>query len=195
MAKNSWSDGDVATAALLNDIEDRTIVTCTSSTRPSHVDGSYIYEQDTNRRYHSNGSSWIGRTDDGWTSFSPSWAGVTWGGTETWHYRYVEGDMWVTGTSFVDTGTFSISAAVQLTLPNSDAVTTGLGGVAPGSCAFVDVSATSNSEPGTVLLASGGGDTTATFVFAGSGTLNNSSSPITEATGDYFSATFMVPAA
>jgi len=56
MPEIGFTDGDVVTAANLNQIEDQLIVTCTSSTRPSGVEGRMVYETDTDRLLLHNGT-------------------------------------------------------------------------------------------------------------------------------------------
>lgn len=138
MTKKTWSDGNNVTATELNRMEDQLTIICTSGTRPTGVDGQHIYETDTNRKYHYNGSSWINRTDDGWTSFTPTLSGFTLGdGTHDWDYRYVNGLLHVKGVTTLGS-TSSVSGNLVLTLPNSATLVADTDSAVRGSVTFND---------------------------------------------------------
>jgi hypothetical protein len=54
------ANGPVAFQNLATALEDyKTLVRCTSSTRPGHVEGRVIYETDTDKLLVSNGTAWV----------------------------------------------------------------------------------------------------------------------------------------
>jgi hypothetical protein len=129
MPETVWNDGDVATAALLNQIEDQLVVTCTSATRPAGIEGRVIYETDLNvlRVYH--GSGWTIVAGSAWVSFTPSWTNVTvgTGATNTGRYMYVQGSIRVQARLVLGAGG-AVTGAVTMTMPNGETA-----GVAPFS--------------------------------------------------------------
>lgn len=119
--ENTWADGDVATAAKLNNLEDTVIVQCTSTTRPTGAEGRVIYETDTNKFMSYDGSAWQIMGGDKWTSFTPSWTGLTIGNAvQTWAYRYVPGGMMVTGDTVFGTTSSFTSTSFKIEVPNSE---------------------------------------------------------------------------
>ena len=117
--ENTWSDNDVATAALLNNLEDTVIVRCDSASRPTGVEGRLIFETDTNKLMIYDGSAWRLAGGSGWTSFTPTWTNLTVGsGTNVGEYRYADGGMWVRGSFTYGSGS-AVGTAPRLTLPAS----------------------------------------------------------------------------
>jgi hypothetical protein len=124
--ENTWVDNEVATTALLNNLEDTVIVRCTAAERPTGIEGRRIYETDTNKEYIYDGTTWNLAGGSDWVSFTPSWSGVTVGsGANVGFYRYVAGGMRVRGYWTFGSGS-SVAGPVYLTYPNS-ATTSGLG--------------------------------------------------------------------
>lgn len=114
--ENTWSDGDVATAALLNNLEDTVIVRCDSASRPTGVEGRVIYETDTNKLMMHDGASWkpIGSNI---MTYTPTITNVTVGnGTVDGWYYYVGGAIHF-AASFTFGSTSSISNAPKFSLP------------------------------------------------------------------------------
>ena len=69
------ANGPVALQNLATALEDyKTIVRCTSSTRPAHVEGRTIYETDTDRIQVSDGAAWVA-FDTKWQTWNP---GTNW---------------------------------------------------------------------------------------------------------------------
>src|SRR6056297_246212 len=61
MPDANLADNSVLTSAFYNTyIREQVVVTCTSSTRPTAVEGRLIYETDTNLIRVYDGSSWVG---------------------------------------------------------------------------------------------------------------------------------------
>ena len=123
MTKKTWAYSDDLTASEFNRIQEQLWVVCTSQDRPDHVDGRYIYEVDTKRTYHSDGSSWIGRTDDVWTQFTPTFSNLTdGGGWSNAAYRYVHGDMHVVGHIEIGGSSPALGTNMTITIPNSETI-------------------------------------------------------------------------
>lgn len=110
------------TASELNDyFMEQVIVTCTSGTRPTGIEGRVIYETDTDKLLVYSGSTWreFARSTT-WTAFTPSWTNLSLGdGTNDFQYKYVAGDIRIKGKLTFGTTT-SISGTVSLTIPNSE---------------------------------------------------------------------------
>jgi len=143
MPETTWVDGDVATVAKLNQIEDQIIVTCTAGTRPTGVEGRRIFETDTNRELLYDGAAWVIMWSP-WTAFTPSWTGFSIGdGTEVWKYRYAGGSLEIDGVTTMGS-TSSVTSSMRFALPNGATTT------AQGICALrlEDTGTTSNSVPG-----------------------------------------------
>jgi hypothetical protein len=129
VSRKVWSTGDELTADELNRIEDQVDVICTSDDRPTGVAGQFIYEVDTRRSYHYDGSGWTGRTDDTWTRWTPTIGAMTLGSTPEYScaYRYRNGG--IDGYGFVQTqngGSFSVGTGATITLPDSFTVPSAL---------------------------------------------------------------------
>jgi len=189
MPETTWSDGDVATATLLNQIEDQIIVTCTSSTRPTGAEGRMIYETDTDKLMLYNGTAWKVAGGGGWVSFTPSYTNLTVGNaTNNGMYRYVPG-----GIRFKVQTTFGTTSAMgtnpTLTIPNSE--TSASDSVRSiGPAVFSD--AGTRSYPGTCLCTAG--TTTVSFVHTESGNAGapSATAPFTWTTSDILFAEIMV---
>lgn len=120
MPEVNIADGDVVTGADFDSIDDQLIITCTSSTRPTGVEGRHIFETDTNKRYVYDGTSWNLDGGSGWVTFTPSWTNLTVGnGTNVGRYRYADGGVYVAAQVGFGSTT-SISGSVSLTIPNSE---------------------------------------------------------------------------
>jgi hypothetical protein len=70
---SNLADTSVLTSTFYNTyLREQVVVTCTSATRPTGVEGRHIYETDTDLVYVYNGTGWeqVGGTG-GWTSYTP----------------------------------------------------------------------------------------------------------------------------
>lgn len=76
MADYTWVDGEVATAAKLNAIQQQLVIQCTSGTRPTNIAGRVIYETDTQTMLVGTGSAWKPIFKP-WTTFTPTWTNFT----------------------------------------------------------------------------------------------------------------------
>jgi hypothetical protein len=146
MTKKTWAYSDDLDATEFNRIQEQLWTVCTSEDRPDHVDGRFIYEVDTKRTYHSDGSSWVGRTDDEWTYFVPSFSNVTLG-TGNWGnaaYRYYHGDMIVYGFRVMGTSP-AFGSDMRITVPNSETIssTHRIGIIPFGQCSITAAGALS----------------------------------------------------
>lgn len=194
MPELNKSDGNVLTAADIDDIDEQMIVTCTSSTRPTGVEGRHIFETDTNKRYTYDGTSWNLDGGSGWVTFTPSWSGLTVSnGTSTGRYRYVDGGMW--GVAQFSMGsTSSMTGPVTLTLPNSAEIDTTV--LTPRALGIVEY-----NDSGTVYRGFIGYSSTTVLditVIGTSGTYAtsvalSSTVPFTWATSDFLTVSFFVP--
>jgi len=119
---SNLADTGVLTSSFYNTyIREQVIVTCTSATRPTGVEGRRIYETDTDLEYVHNGTSWVqvGGTA-GWASFTPQ---IDQGVTNI--AKTVNYSKWMRGPRRTITFNFSMSLtaggtagnAVEVTLP------------------------------------------------------------------------------
>lgn len=75
MPDSNLADGSYLTSAFYNSyIRDQVVVTCTSGTRPTGVEGRIIYETDTDLLLVYDGSTWRGFAgpSTGWASYTPT---------------------------------------------------------------------------------------------------------------------------
>jgi hypothetical protein len=130
---SNLADIGVLTSSFYNTyIREQVIVTCTSATRPTGVEGRRIYETDTDLEYVHNGTSWIlvGGVD-GWTSFTPQ---IDQGVTNI--AKTVTYSKWMRGPRRTITFSFSLAltaggtggSAVSITLPVAAASATSVQG-------------------------------------------------------------------
>jgi hypothetical protein len=131
---SNLADTSVLTSTFYNTyVREQVVVTCTSATRPTGVEGRHIYETDTDLVYVHNGTGWeqVGGTG-GWTSFTTQ---IDQGAT-TNIAKTVDYSKWTRGPRRSITWTFrlSLTAAgtvannVTLTLPVTAANTNGVSG-------------------------------------------------------------------
>ena len=67
------ADGAVVTSAFLTSASEQLVWTCTSSTRPTGVEGRVIAETDTDLMYVYSGSAWVPFSGWGaWTAYTPT---------------------------------------------------------------------------------------------------------------------------
>jgi hypothetical protein len=112
-------------------IRPQVVVTCTSATRPTGVEGRHIYETDTDLVYVHNGTGWeqVGGTG-GWTSYTPT---ITQSGTVTatvTHSKWTRGPRRTITWSFTltVTGSGTGSNVVTVSLPATAASTSSVYG-------------------------------------------------------------------
>lgn len=120
MPDSNLADNSVLTSSFYNTyIREQVVVTCTSSTRPTGVEGRLIYETDTNRLMRYDGTGWGNVNITDWEAFTPSWTNLTVGtGNNTGRYRYVGDELHVKVQ--MDFGaTTSISGLPSFALPDS----------------------------------------------------------------------------
>jgi hypothetical protein len=194
MPEVNIADGDVVTGADFDSIDDQLIITCTSSTRPTGVEGRHIYETDTNKRYVYDGTSWNIDGGSGWVSFTPSFSGLTLGnGAVLGMYRYIDGGMWVQA-QFTMGSTSSMTGPLTLALPNSETMKTSplvprwFGGVEfndSGTPYYGQVSYSSGTA-----LGIGAWNSAGTYLAL---TALSSTVPFTWATGDFLVVAAFVP--
>lgn len=158
MPDSNLADGDVLTSSFYNTyVREQVVVTCTSATRPTGVEGRLIYETDTNAIKVYSGASWFLVAGSSWNTFTPSWTNLTVGnGTVSADYCYAPGGYRVRVT-LVFGSTTSISGNVAFAIPNSE--TSRAGARSLGQCQFVDSgtrtydgSAVCNASSSSVLL-------------------------------------------
>lgn len=89
MPDRTMADGEVLTSAFWDTfVREQVVSTVTSTSRPRGVEGRVIYETDTDLLLLHNGTDWTHLADDEWTSFTPTWTGVTTtGATQACYYR------------------------------------------------------------------------------------------------------------
>lgn len=100
------ADGSVVTSAFLTSMSEQIVWTCTSSTRPTGVEGRVIYETDTDRLWVYSGSAWV---LIGWaTSAGRAWVSLTDAAQSiatasatdiTWGTEVADPDGWTSGGS------------------------------------------------------------------------------------------------
>lgn len=124
MPDSNLPDNDVFDSAFYNQyIREQVIVTCTSTTRPTGVEGRVIYETDNDKLMIYDGAAWSPIGSSKWTTATPSWTGLTIGnGTDSMQYRFASGFLEVRGT--LDFGsTTTVDGEVVLTHPASVSAT------------------------------------------------------------------------
>jgi hypothetical protein len=100
------ADGAVVTNAFLTAVSEQIVWTCTSSTRPTGVEGRTINETDTDRRYVYDGSAWVlngwnTAAARPWVSLSDSAQSITTASATdiTWGTEVADPDGWTSGGS------------------------------------------------------------------------------------------------
>ena len=180
MTKNNWTDGDSVTATQLNRMEDQLVITCTSGTRPTGVEGQRIWETDSNREYVYDGVSWVCMYSPT-TTFTPSWSNVTVSnGTSSGYYRYGSGRLFVVADLVIGSST-TISGAVSFTIPDSVTAQNPSGAYGFGLAYLIDATP-AGSEIG--MARCGTGADTSVEVFSADQTAVTSTVPFTWSTGD-----------
>lgn len=124
MPDSGLADGDVLTSAFYDDyIREQVVVTCTSLTRPTGVEGRMIYETDTNYVLCYNGSSWVVVGLEKQT-YTPTLGGIAEGtggsAANTAGYSFSFGNLLAYGTiQFGTSGATYPSASNTITLPTA----------------------------------------------------------------------------
>lgn len=183
MPDSNLADGDVLTSSFYNTyVREQVVVTCTSATRPSGVEGRLIYETDTNKLMIYNGS-WTVVASAGWTNYTPAWTNLTPGNaTVAARYIYVPGGLRMSGV-IIFGSTTSISGSVSQTVPNSETAA----GWSAG--AFILDDGPGAEHSGSCRIGAGG---TAVEFYGPTGNWN-ATNPFAYATGDRFSWDITVP--
>lgn len=138
MPDSNLADASVLTSTFYNTyIREQVVVTCTSATRPTGVEGRRIYETDTDLEYCHDGTNWIlVGGNAGWTSYTPTWtqsATIT----KTVNYsEYQRGPRRTITWNFLLSATSAGTAAnaIVLTLPVTAASASGV----VGASGFLD---------------------------------------------------------
>lgn len=92
MPDSGISDGSTFTSAFYDTyVRQQVVVTCTSATRPTAVEGRVIYQTDDDSLYVYDGSAWAPLLEpvNGWKTYSPTVGGTGWAlgnGTVTGRY-------------------------------------------------------------------------------------------------------------
>lgn len=193
MPDSNLADGSALTSAFYNTyIREQVVVTCTSATRPSGVEGRVIYETDTDLLLVYDGSSWVEAFRRGaWATWTPT---VTQSGSVTvtnTRSRYIQiGKMVTASFNLSVTGSGTGSNAVSISVP----VTAAASGPAVGTATLFDSSANLR-YPAVVRLASSG----AIQLVAAGGTSTSDLGAVTFtaglASGDQLLGTFTYEAA
>lgn len=127
MPDSGIADGATFSSAFWDSyVREQVCVTCTSSTRPTNVEGRLIYETDTDRLMLGTGSgtNWVVMGEP-ITTWSPTFGGITVGsGTTNGGYRRLDGSCRLSA-SFVFGSGSSITSGITLTLPFASAVSSG----------------------------------------------------------------------
>ena len=185
MPETTWVDGDVATVAKLNQIEDQIIVTCTAGTRPTGVEGRRIFETDTNRELLYDGAAWVIMWSP-WTAFTPVWTSTTLtDSTNAGSLQYSDGNLRLRYTLTFGAST-AFTGSAQVDIPNSH--TSANDGVDTVGVMYLRDSGASNEYTGIVRVAP---NTTKITLFSQNNV--NATNPFTWATGDSLSIFVEVP--
>lgn len=197
MGFKTFVAGVKLTASELNTyLMNQVVIVCTSATRPaSPVEGMKIFETDTDREQIYSGSAWVPHGGlNAWTSYSPTWSGLTVGnGTVTGAYqRWGKTFAWRAAITFGSTSSMSAGT------PTVTTPFTLVNGTWPGDCHgyIFDTSATNKYFAAIVYP-----DSTTTVAIRASASNANSNQvgealsstvPMTWTTGDaiYVAGTF-----
>lgn len=119
MPDSGIADGATFSSAFWDSyVREQVCATCTSSTRPTNVEGRLIYETNTDRLLMGtgSGSNWICLAEPS-QSWTPTVSGLT-VGNGTWTAAYRRHDGWCTARgSFVLGSTSAITGSLLVTLP------------------------------------------------------------------------------
>lgn len=188
MPDANLADNAVLTSSFYNTyIREQVVVTCTSATRPTGVQGRVIYETDTDLLLVYNGTSWVTVFGGGYVSYSPTLTNITIGnGTQTHKWRSVGAKGILVSNSITFGSTTSFSGWPQIAPPATlDTAIAVLGSltatdVSPGQNYGGQVASNGSSQVGGYTLGTGGAFT---FVSA--------TSPFTWAVGDIYTLTYL----
>ena len=187
MAEVTWTTGDFATATKLNQMADQCVTTCTSSTRPTGIEGRLIFETDTDRVMIYDGTGWRQFGGSSWNDFTPSWNNLTVGNASVndgaWHYT--DGGA-IVRVSIIFGSTSSISTSVSLDVPGG--LSTRSDGVRTIGQVHILDSSSGVDYDGTSLLTTAGSTIS---LYAGDNV--TSTNPMSWATGDQIHVTQFVP--
>jgi hypothetical protein len=118
MPDANLADDGVLTSSFYNAyIREQVVVTCTSATRPTGVNGRFIFETDTGATLRHNGTSWVAISTP-WAAYTPSLANVTLGnGTLTFRWRKESADTIHVRGKLVFGSTTSVSGLIGFGYP------------------------------------------------------------------------------
>lgn len=124
MPDSNLADASVLSSTFYNTyIREQVVVTCTSATHPSGVEGRLIFETDTDKLMVHNGSTWVELARPGaWTSWTPTLAqGATGDITKTVTYAAaIKFGRAVLASFHLDiTGAGTAGADITITLPHT----------------------------------------------------------------------------
>lgn len=176
MPETGFTDATVATAAQLNQIEDQQVTTCTSTTRPTAVEGRMIFETDTEKVMISHdGVGWRLFGSSVWNDFAPSWSNISTSANDG-AWRYSQGGMWI---KVEMTASGAATGSISFTLPNSE--TSRNDGVPSwGTARFTDSSTSANTVFGGAICVANA----TTVGFRDGGNTVDATDPFTWASGD-----------
>lgn len=156
MGFKTFAAGDVLTASDVNTyLMKQTVITCTSSTRPTPVEGMVIYETDTDWIRVYNGSAWAILYVPS-TSYTPTLTGpvVGSGGTNTANWMVTGNVMQLRGVvTFGTSGQTFPTGTFEIALPTGWTTST-TAGTDVGICRMRDSSVPA-TYPGRVQVVSG----------------------------------------
>jgi len=184
MPETTFSDGDVVTAAQLNQIEDQIVVTCTSTTRPTGVEGRMIFETDTNQLRLYDGSTWRLIAGSAWVDFSPTFNNISTSATDG-AYRFADGGMFILANASVSgaaTGTVTVDVPASET-KRADGL------VAIGLTRYINTGGT--DAVGQCYATSGA--SVITLTDNDDGGVVNATNPFTWASGDFIRVQMFLP--
>ena len=193
MPDSGIADGATFSSAFWDSyVREQVVTTCTSSTRPTNVEGRLIYETNTDRLLMGtgSGSNWIILAEPAQTWAAPTVSGLT-AGNGTWDavYRRSDGYCHIRGR-FTLGSTSSVTGALLVTLPFTAASNTQngqfTGGFYDSGTNYLGISYLTGNATQFYFGAIGAGGTYATIVAA------SGSVPASLGTGDVidFSGTF-----
>jgi hypothetical protein len=181
MPDSNLADASTLTSTFYNTyIREQVVVTCTSATRPTALEGRMIFETDLNLLRIYDGSSWRILSSAGWTNYTPTWTNLTLGdGSQSGEYRYSQDQIRVRGT-LIFGSTTAVTGTISLLIPNS--ATSAASGLSVGNLVLEDVGA--RLYVGQTLVATSSTAIAFYHSESGNGGAVNATAPFTWAVGD-----------
>ena len=119
------ADASVLTSSFYNTyIREQVVVTCTSLTRPTGVEGRVIYETDTDELRVYDGSSWIGLVPVG-ANLTSGWTAATGWSISITQCRREGAHCWIAGTATRTGANITVSATGDISNINPVATASG----------------------------------------------------------------------